>query len=477
MLPARELVPSTTSILLASKGIILTLRRAQAACRISGSGLSSDRLILLGPYLPCSALRDPIAFVLEMHDRLPRRRKGEETGEHDRSLVLTPPASDALNLRDRAWASQNANAIVLRFQADAGNQAVTRMLSPAAKLGMGRTPAPVVQRRLIASGSEADFDRFRALVEPATGVQLSRDPATNVVTMVASLADPATSPALLNILSNIIDDPVQDAEAHFGERQPGVAVGAFPNPNDMTGPTEQRIDLDDIENIEAGAPGNGVAKFAHEIQENYVAHGQLPVAGSNQFPAAHQAGVAAESAVASELVGPGDRVADRDAVDPADANRRTRVQDFQTYYLVFDLTRDPATNDFTVSNARQPAKAQVSQHTVDTFGSNSDAFPPGGAAAAAAVAADLAVAAHPQATVLIDGFTDSKGNPGINDPLSLRRAEAARAAIIAAGAPVGPGAFEVRGRGASNPVAGNATEVDKARNRRVIITVTEPAPP
>lgn len=412
-----------------------------------------------------------------MHDRLPRRRNREEAGEQDGPLVPTSRATDTQNGIDRARASRTPPAIVLRFQADAGNQAVTRMLTGVAKPGKVPTAAPVVQRRLVASGSEADFDRFRALVEPATGVQLSRDPATNVVTMVASLADPATSPALLNILSNIIDDPVQDAEVHFGEAQPDVAVGAFPAPDDMTGPTEQLIDLDDIENIEAGAPGNGVAKFAHEIQENYVAHGQLPVAGTSQFEAAHEAGLAAESAVASELVGPGDRVASRDAIDPADPNRRTRVQDFQTYYLVFDLTRNPATNDFAVSNARQPAKAQVSQHTVDLYGRNSDAFPAGGAAAAAAVAADLAVAAHPQATVLIDGFTDSTGNPGINDPLSIRRAEAARAAIIAAGAPVGPGAFEVRGRGASNPVAGNATEADRARNRRVIITVTEPAPP
>jgi outer membrane protein OmpA-like peptidoglycan-associated protein len=379
--------------------------------------------------------------------------------------MLADPAS-----RGRA-ADPKGLAFVLRtLQGSAGNHAVARLVQP-------RASARTLQRRLVASGSDADFDRFRTLVEPAMGVLLARDTATNVVTMIGSLVDPATSPALLDILGNIIDDPVQDAEVHFGEHQPRVAVGMFPEPPDMTGATEQRIDLDDIENIEAGAPGNGIAKFAHEIRENYVAHGALAAAGVNQFPAAHEAGVAAESRVAGELVGPGDRVADRDAIDPADANKRTRVQDFQFYYLVFDLTRTPATNDFAVSNARQAAKTQVSQRTVDSFANNSDAFPGGGAASAGAVAADLAVAAHPQATVLIEGFTDSTGNAGINDPLSRRRAESARAAIIAAGAPVGPGSFEVRGRGANNFVAGNATAADRARNRRVVITVTEPAPP
>jgi hypothetical protein len=187
-------------------------------------------------------------------------------------------------------------------------------------------------------------DAPAVMVQPAIGVVLSHDPATNAVTAVGSLATPATSPALATILANIMNDAGQDAEVHFGRGQPLVSVGAFPKPRDMTGSRVQLIDIDDIENLEAGAPGHGLAKFAHEIHENYTAHSQIPVAGVDLFPVAHAAGTRAESDVASELVAPGaDKVAFRSAPG-ASANETIKVRDFTVHFLVWTETRTARTS-------------------------------------------------------------------------------------------------------------------------------------
>ena len=143
---------------------------------------------------------------------------------------------------------------------------------------------PMAQRRLIATGSQADVDSFIDLVAPAIGQDLKRDPVTNEIQTIASRILPATSPALQGILTTIMDDKVQNAEVNFGTHQAGVSVGAFPTPSDLTASRVQRIDMDDVLAIEAGAPGNGVAKLAHEITENYQAHASVPVAGLDLFP-------------------------------------------------------------------------------------------------------------------------------------------------------------------------------------------------
>ena len=327
-----------------------------------------------------------------------------------------------------------------------------------------------VQPRLLATGDLADIERFIALAEPAMGEDLEWDPATNEITAVASLATPATSPAFAAAMHRIIDDPAQDAEAHFGEAQPLVAVGAFPQPSDMTGPTEQQIDMDDVENIEAGAPGNGLGKLAHELTENYTAHAAVAVAGVDQFPAAHDAGVSAESDVAEDTVGPGRRVADVDTA--AVGNTFTRVQDFENYYLVFDLTRDPATNDFSVSNARQAPRVNVGTYPIDNFATGSAVLPAGAAAQIAAAAAD--VAANDSATVRVEGFTDSVGSTVGNIVLGSDRADAVQAALVAAG--VAAGRIHSVGLGESQFVAPNDTDANRALNRRVVIIVDRPGP-
>ncbi|MEA2185393.1 MAG: hypothetical protein QOK16_404 [Solirubrobacteraceae bacterium] len=367
----------------------------------------------------------------------------------DRSAGIVPVAADDRALQTTPKAT--------------GSRTVQRAFMPTTTPGRR-----VLQRQLIATG---EVDRFIAMVQPAIGVVLSHDPATNAVTAVGSLATPATSPALATILTNIMNDAGQDAEVHFGRGQPRVSIGAFPDPDDMTGSRVQLIDIDDIENVEAGAPGHGLAQFAHEIHENYTAHSQIPVAGVDLFPAAHAAGTRAESDVASELVAPGaDKVAFRSAPG-ASANETIKVRDFTVHFLVWTETRTG--QDFAVSNAHTAARTPVSTHTIDDFATGSSAMPAGGAAHAAAAQADLV--SHPQATAHIEGFTDNVGTSAVNDPLSEARAATVRAAVVGGG--IGGGSLHSVGRGATGFVANNASEAGRSQNRRVVITIEEPAPP
>ena len=65
----------------------------------------------------------------------------------------------------------------------------------------------------------------------------------------------------------------------------------------------------------------------------------------------------------------------------------------------------------------------------------------------------------------IDGYADSTGAPAYNVGLSERRANSVREAMLGAG--VAAGRLSTRGFGSSDPVASNATEAGRERNRRV----------
>lgn len=79
---------------------------------------------------------------------------------------------------------------------------------------------------------------------------------------------------------------------------------------------------------------------------------------------------------------------------------------------------------------------------------------------------------NPQATVRIVGHTDSTGSDAINDPLSVNRAASVRSYVADRGVP--PQRIAIDGRGSREPVADNASEAGRARNRRVEIFVGEP---
>jgi len=72
----------------------------------------------------------------------------------------------------------------------------------------------------------------------------------------------------------------------------------------------------------------------------------------------------------------------------------------------------------------------------------------------------------PAATVIeIDGYTDNSGSDEKNIPLSQRRADAVRKALVDAG--VAPAALVAKGFGSANPVASNDSVEGRFRNRRI----------
>ncbi|MEM9736433.1 MAG: OmpA family protein, partial [Pseudomonadota bacterium] len=71
----------------------------------------------------------------------------------------------------------------------------------------------------------------------------------------------------------------------------------------------------------------------------------------------------------------------------------------------------------------------------------------------------------------VAGHTDDVGDDAANQALSEARAEAVRTALEARG--VAPGAISATGFGETQPIADNATEDGRARNRRIDFTFTE----
>ncbi len=80
---------------------------------------------------------------------------------------------------------------------------------------------------------------------------------------------------------------------------------------------------------------------------------------------------------------------------------------------------------------------------------------------------------NPASTVSIIGHTDSTGSDAINNPLSQRRADAARNYLVSHG--VASSRIVTSGVGSTQPVADNGTAAGRAQNRRVEIYVAEPA--
>ena len=83
------------------------------------------------------------------------------------------------------------------------------------------------------------------------------------------------------------------------------------------------------------------------------------------------------------------------------------------------------------------------------------------------------LAENPKTTVRIVGHTDSTGSDAINDPLSVNRASSVRNYLSARG--VAADRIAIDGRGAREPIADNASDAGRARNRRVDIFVGESA--
>jgi outer membrane protein OmpA-like peptidoglycan-associated protein len=78
----------------------------------------------------------------------------------------------------------------------------------------------------------------------------------------------------------------------------------------------------------------------------------------------------------------------------------------------------------------------------------------------------------PGTRVLVVGHTDSTGSQVLNEQLSLQRAQTVRDYLYSRGVPAAR--LEVAGRAALEPVADNATQDGRAKNRRVEIFLREP---
>ena len=358
---------------------------------------------------------------------------------------------------------------------------------------ISKKSAPLIQRRLIVFGTRADTTSLTGLLGPNAGLALGRDVLTSQIQIAAVLPGAPPSPTLRARLTTIINDPNQHAEIALNQAQPGVLLGAFPQPPDLTATRVQRVDIDDLLALEAGAPGNGVALAMHEIEENYQAHGVPAVPGNNRFPNAHQAAIdLAESPVAAELVGPGRRIAEiavagtivpsfvlnimgRNVNVPGFVNPVAGTAaiflDFENYYLGFTMRTNTATGSADIINAQRFPVNVVSRRVIDSFPSGNTAVPGAGAAIIAAAVAD--VAANPTSTVRVRGFSDNVGSAAGNLTISGRRANNVAAALTAAGvAPIQR--IHSEGLGETSFVAPNLTAADRARNRRVEITVTTP---
>ena len=75
------------------------------------------------------------------------------------------------------------------------------------------------------------------------------------------------------------------------------------------------------------------------------------------------------------------------------------------------------------------------------------------------------LAENPRGIFIIEGYSSSDGDTAYNQPLSVRRAESVRNALINMG--VDPARLEIQGFGEANPLDSNDTSEGRAKNRRV----------
>lgn len=132
--------------------------------------------------------------------------------------------------------------------------------------------------------------------------------------------------------------------------------------------------------------------------------------------------------------------------------------------LTYVASEDHVAGRFAGAIAAQPPRPLS---FVVYFIEGSDALTPESAEAFAKV--KEALQARPAAEILVVGHTDRVGTVQYNDGLALKRAQAVKEALVAAGLPAQ--GIDTAGRGEREPVVPTADEVAEPRNRRVEISV------
>jgi OOP family OmpA-OmpF porin len=77
--------------------------------------------------------------------------------------------------------------------------------------------------------------------------------------------------------------------------------------------------------------------------------------------------------------------------------------------------------------------------------------------------------AYPAVEILVEGHTDSTGDPAANKKLSLDRATAVRGILVTGG--ITDSRIKTAGVGPDRPIASNDTEDGRAKNRRIELVV------
>lgn len=151
----------------------------------------------------------------------------------------------------------------------------------------------------------------------------------------------------------------------------------------------------------------------------------------------------------------------------------------------------PGQDDRPVAESEEPASepvqppatlpsglAQCQARLAELSAHNAILFQSGAAIIAASAATELdafatALQLCPEATIEVEGHTDADGDDRLNLALSVARAEAVVNALIERG--IAPARLYAIGYGESQPVADNATAEGKRKNRRIVISVRDPA--